>query len=170
MAATISGAIMEATTAATIRVVRLGMTWTELICERSPLSSVCLQLSRIESACELNSGEKIPGEFVAAYGDCAKILEFVEEAFNEIALAVERKVAIPRGLAIGFWGNHRGDLSLCKSVEQHIRIISVVAERSLWIGPFEQQLCASPIMGLRGREHQIPTVSKCRSRLQPARP
>jgi hypothetical protein len=49
----------------------------------------------------LNSGKEISGKFVVARGDGAKVLEFVEEVLDEIALAVEREVAGARGLAIG---------------------------------------------------------------------
>ena len=108
----------------------------------------------------MNSGKKIPGEFVVARGDGAKVLEFVEEALDEIALAIERKVASPRDLSVGLGRDHRGDLSLCESVEQRIRIVSLVAEQSLWIGPFEQRLCASQIMGLPGREHHIDGIAE----------
>jgi hypothetical protein len=43
----------------------------------------------------LNGGEKISGQFVVAGRDGAKVLNFVEEALDEIALAVERNLAIP---------------------------------------------------------------------------
>ena len=48
----------------------------------------------------MNCGEKICGEFVVARGDGAKVLEFIEETLDEIALAIERKVASPRDLSV----------------------------------------------------------------------
>lgn len=108
----------------------------------------------------MNCGEKISGEFVVARGDGAKVLEFIEETLDEIALAIEHKVASPRDLSGGLWRDHRGDLSLCESVEQCIGIVSLVAEQGLWIGPFEQRLCASQIMGLPGREPHIDGIAE----------
>ena len=69
-----------------------------------------------DSGGELNSGEKISGEFVVACGDGAKVLEFVEEALDKVAFAIECEVAIPRRFAVGFWGNHRGYSPLSESV------------------------------------------------------
>jgi len=108
----------------------------------------------------LNCGEKIPGEFVVACGDGAKVLEFIEETLDEIALAIERKVASSRDLSVSLWRDHRGDLSLCERIKQCIGIVSLVAEQGFWIGPFEQRLCASQIMGLPGREHHIDGIAE----------
>jgi hypothetical protein len=88
------------------------------------------------------------------------VLEFVEEALDEIALAIERKVASPRDLSVGFRRDHRDDLSFCESVEQHIGIVGLVAEEGLWIGPFEQRLCASQIVSLPGREHHVDGIAE----------
>ena len=108
----------------------------------------------------MNCGEKIPGELVIARGDGAKVLEFIEETLDEIALAIERKVASPRHLSVSLRRDHRGDLSLCESIEQCIGIVSLVAEQGLWIGPFEQRFCARQIMGLPGREHHIDGIAE----------
>src|ERR1700687_4497041 len=72
------------------------------------------ELFKDDSRDQLNGGEKISGQFVVAGRDGAKVLNFVEEALDEIALAVERKIAIPFGLAVGFWGNHGCDFPLRK--------------------------------------------------------
>ena len=108
----------------------------------------------------MNCGEEISGEFVVTRGDGAKVLEFVEEAFDEIAFAVEREVAIARGLAIGLRGNHGGDLAPVESVDQRISVISLVADQSLRIDVFDQRRCASQIVRLPGREHQLDGVAK----------
>ena len=42
---------------------------------------------------QLSSGEEVSGEFVVARGDGTEVLELIEEAFDEIAFAVERKIA-----------------------------------------------------------------------------
>jgi hypothetical protein len=108
----------------------------------------------------VNAGEEISGEFVVACGDGAKVLEFVEEALDEIALAVEREVASPRDLAIGLWGNHESDLPPVEGVDQRIGVVSLVTDQSLWIGAIDQRLCARQIVGLPGREHQRHGVAK----------
>jgi hypothetical protein len=108
----------------------------------------------------LNSGEEISGEFVVACGDGTKVLEFVEEALDEIAFAVEREIAIPRGLAIGLWGNHGDDLALVESVDQRVSIVSLVADQGLRIGGVNQRLRASQIVGLPWREHHLDGIAQ----------
>ena len=108
----------------------------------------------------MNSSEEISGEFVVACGDGTKVLEFVEEALDEITFAVEREVAIPRGLAIGFRGNHGGDLPPAESIDQRISVVSLVADQSLRIGAIDQGLRAGQIVGLPRREHQRDGIAK----------
>ena len=108
----------------------------------------------------MDAGEEIPCEFVVAGGDSAKVLEFVEEALDQIAFAIEYEVAVPRSLAIGGWRNHRADLPPVESLDQPIGIVSLVADQSLRIDVFDQRLCASQIVGLPGREPQHDGVAK----------
>jgi hypothetical protein len=60
----------------------------------------------------LNCGEKICRQFVVSGRDGAKVLNLVEEALDEIALAVKREIAVPLGLAVGFWRDDRGNFPL----------------------------------------------------------
>ena len=82
------------------------------------------------------------------------MLEFIEEALDEIAFAVEREITVPRGLAVGLWGNHGGDLPPVERVDERIGVVSLVADQRLWIGAADQRLRASQIVGLPRREHQ----------------
>jgi len=108
----------------------------------------------------LNSGEEISGEFIVARGDGAKVLELVEEALDEVAFAVEREVAVPRDLAIGFWRDHRTDLPPLESLDQQIGVVSLVPDQSPGIDVFDQRLRASQIVGLPGREPQLDGVAE----------
>jgi len=53
----------------------------------------------------LDGCEKISGEFIVARRDGAKVLNFIEEELDEVALTVECEIAIALGLSIGFGGN-----------------------------------------------------------------
>jgi hypothetical protein len=108
----------------------------------------------------VNAGEKVSCELVVACGDGTKVLEFIEEALDEIALAVERKVTRRRRLAIGFGRDHRGDFSLGKPVAERIGIVCLIADESLRVDPFEQWLRASQIMDLTWREHHIDGIAE----------
>lgn len=60
----------------------------------------------------MDTSEKISREFVIACGDSTKVLEFVEEALDEITLAIEGKIARQGRGAAGVGRNHWGDLPL----------------------------------------------------------
>jgi hypothetical protein len=88
------------------------------------------------------------------------VLEFIEEALDEIAFTIEREIAGPRRLAIGFRRDHRRDVSLGESIEERIGIVCLIANQDLRISPLKQWFCASQIMSLPRREHQINGIAE----------
>jgi hypothetical protein len=59
---------------------------------------------------EMDAGEKVFGKLVVSCCDGAKVLEFVEEALDEVALAIESEVARQRDRAAWMGRNDRSDL------------------------------------------------------------
>ena len=57
-----------------------------------------------DSRSELNSGQEYFGELVVACRDGSKMLEFIEEALDEVAFAVEREIAALGILRFAFGG------------------------------------------------------------------
>jgi hypothetical protein len=108
----------------------------------------------------LNACEKISGELVVSCGDGAKVLEFIEEALDEIAFTIEREVAGPRRLAIGFRRDHRRDVSRGETIEERVGIVCLIANQGLRISRLKQWFCASQIMSLPRREHQIDGIAE----------
>jgi hypothetical protein len=88
------------------------------------------------------------------------MFDFIEEALDEIAFAVEREIARPRGLAVGLWRNHWGDRAFSEGVDQRIGVIRLVADQGLWIDAVDQRLCTSQVVGLPGCEHQIDGIAQ----------
>src|ERR1019366_6213072 len=66
----------------------------------------------VPSGGQLHSGEKISGEFVITCGDGTEVFELIEDRFDKVAFAVDRKIARSRGLAVGFRRDHRSDSPL----------------------------------------------------------
>jgi hypothetical protein len=124
------------------------------------MSIACLQLSRIIAEA-LNSSEENFGELIVACGDGPKVLEFIEEALDEVGFAVERKIAIPRGLAIGLWRNHLGDCSPRERVDQRISVISFICNQGIWIGAIDQLLRAGQIVCLPWGDYQFDGIAQC---------
>jgi hypothetical protein len=113
-----------------------------------------------DSAGHLNSCEKISGEFVVSSGDGTKVFEFIEETFDEIALAVKCEVTSSGVLAVGLWRDHRSDSPLGQRADQLIRVVGLVADQGLRVGAVDQRLRASQIVGLAWREHQVDGIAQ----------
>lgn len=88
------------------------------------------------------------------------MFELVEEAFDEVAFAVECIVACPLDFAIGLWGNHRGDFALRESVDQRIGVVGLISEQGAWIDAVDQRLRAGQIVRLPRREHQFDRIAQ----------
>jgi hypothetical protein len=82
------------------------------------------------------------------------VFESIEEAFDEVAFAVEREIARSRGLAVGLGRNDRSNSSLGEGVDERVGVVRLVAKQCVWIGVVDQRLGASKIMSLAWREHQ----------------
>jgi hypothetical protein len=88
------------------------------------------------------------------------MLEFIEEAFDEVPLAIQCEIASPWRLTIGFWRNHRGDSSLSECVDQWIGVVSLISKQGFWIGAVDQLLRASQIVSLSRRQHQFDRIAQ----------
>src|SRR5439155_12820990 len=93
-------------------------------------------------------------------GDCSKVLEFIEEALDEVAFAVEREVAGTRDLAGGLWRDHRSDSPLVQAVDERISVEGLVADQGIGIDGFDQRRRASQIVGLPRREYQFDRIAQ----------
>ena len=109
---------------------------------------------------ELNSGEEVSCEFVVSCGDCPEMFEFVEEALDEVALGVEREVARAWDFAIGLGGNHGGDVSPGKGLDQDVGVVSLVPDQRLRLDIVKQRPRAGQIVSLAWREPQRNGVAK----------
>ena len=68
------------------------------------------------------------------------MLDFVEEALDKVALAVEREIAVALDLAISLGWNYRRDFPLIECVNQRISVVSFVAEERTRIDIFAAEV------------------------------
>ena len=108
----------------------------------------------------MDAGEKVFGKLVVACCDGAKVLEFVEEALDEVAFAIESEVARQRDRAAGMGRNDRSDLSVGEGLDEGIGVIGLVTDQSRWIGILEQGRCTSEVAGLAWRKHQLDGIAQ----------
>lgn len=112
------------------------------------------------NAGELDASEEISGELVVARGDGTKVLEFVEEALDQVALAIEREITAARHLAVDLGRNHRRDVASLERFDEGVSVESLVAKQRPWLDIFQQRLRTSQIVRLTGREHHLDRVAK----------
>ena len=108
----------------------------------------------------MDAGQKISGELIVACCDGAEVLEFVEEALDEVALAIEGEVARQWNRAAGMGRNDRSDLPVGEGFDEGISVIGLVTDQSRWIGILEQGLCTSEVAGLAWRKHQLDGIAQ----------
>ena len=88
------------------------------------------------------------------------MLEFIEEALDEVPLTIEGEVAKRWRLTVGFGRDHRDYFSLSEIVAERISVVCLVSNQSLRIDLFEQRLRASQIVGLTRCEHYIDGIAE----------
>ena len=76
----------------------------------------------------MQAREEISRGFFVAGGDAAELFDKVEEAFDEVAFGVERKVAVARDLAIRFWRDDRLDGAHFEARNEAVGVIGFIGE------------------------------------------
>ena len=108
-----------------------------------------------------NASEKRVGELVVACGDAAILLKGVEEALDEIALAVEGEVGLSGFLAVSFRGNDGRDPTLLELLDEGVRVISLVADEGVRLDLVEKRRSLSDVGRLPRRQRQRDRVAEC---------
>ena len=75
--------------------------------------------------------EKISGEFVVARRNGAKVLNFIEEALDEVALGVKSVVAVAFDGSVGLGRADRFDAAHTQSLDEAIGVVSLVADEGV---------------------------------------
>ena len=81
-----------------------------------------------QGADEVDACEDVSGGLFVAGCDGAKVLDVVEETFDEVALAIEREVALARRLAICPRRNDGLDAADFEMLDEAVAIIAFVGE------------------------------------------
>jgi len=88
------------------------------------------------------------------------VLELIEEALDEVAFAIERKVARALGLTVGLGWNDRSNPPLGEGVDERVSIICLVANQGIWVGFLDQWPGTSKIMSLAWSKHQLDGIAQ----------
>jgi hypothetical protein len=88
------------------------------------------------------------------------VLEFVEEALDEVAFTVEREITSTLDFAAGHWRDNRNDAPLRQGRNKPIGIEGLVADQGIGIDGFNQRLSAGQIVGLAWHKHQFDGIAQ----------
>jgi len=108
----------------------------------------------------MDPGEKVSSEFVVACGDSSKVLEFIEEALDEVAFTVEREITIPLDAAASYRRDNRSNSPSGQGIDEPISVEGFVADQGVGIDGFDQRLRADQIVRLTWREHQLDGIAQ----------
>jgi hypothetical protein len=101
-----------------------------------------------DNADEVDGGEEVSRELIIARCNRSEVFECIEEPFDEIALAIEHKIAMPLDKAIGLGRDDRLDPPLLQGQDQAIGVISLVGEEGLRFDALQEKLCLAEVRGL----------------------
>jgi hypothetical protein len=102
-----------------------------------------------------NCREEVAGEFVVACGDAPEVLEFVEEALDEVSLAVEGEIDGTHDLDVALRGDVGGGAAGGEEVDDGPRAVAAVGDGLARRGQaVDQRWQRGLIGGLAGRQDQ----------------
>jgi len=82
---------------------------------------------------ELDRSKKSACQFVIACCDSSELFEIIEESFDQVSLAIQREIRRSLHDPVCLGWDHRSDLTLPKTVDEGVRIISFVGQKGLWV-------------------------------------
>src|SRR5262245_50327909 len=101
-----------------------------------------------------DASEKRVGQLVEACCHRPVVLDLIEEALNEVALAVECEVAVADFFSVGLRRNDRRDVARFEPLEERVGVVALVSNHGVGREVFEQRLGLRYIVNLPGRERE----------------
>ena len=96
--------------------------------------------------------EEVARGLLVAGGDCAELLDDVEEALDQVSFAVECEIAGSLGLAVRFRRDDRLDASQFEALDEAVCVIALVGEDRLYFDLFGKRLGLRDVVNLAAGE------------------
>ena len=113
-----------------------------------------------QGADQVETGEIVAGSLFITGGDAAKVLDGIEEPLDEIALAVERKIAVPYDLAFRFRWDHRFDVAHFQAFDEGIAVVALVAEERCGLDLSRKRFCLRDVVCLSSSQAEREGISQ----------
>ena len=102
-----------------------------------------------------DGGEEVSCELVVAGGDTAEVFEFVEETFDEVALAIDRWIDGTLDLAVSLGGDVRSRPMFGEQFEDGAGVVAPIGDDvASRPEPLDQRRHGGLVGGLARREHE----------------
>lgn len=101
-----------------------------------------------------DASEKRVGQLVEARCYRPVVLDLIEEALNEVALAVECEVAVADLFSVGLRRNDRRDVARFEPLDERVGVVALVSNHGVGREVFEQRLGLRYIVNLPRRERE----------------
>ena len=108
----------------------------------------------------MESSEIVAGSLFITRGDAAKVLDGIEEPLDEIALVVERKIAVPFDLAVRFGRDHRFDGARFQAFDEDIAVVSLVPEERCGLDLSRERFGLSDVVCLSSSQTEHEGISQ----------
>lgn len=103
----------------------------------------------------MNGGEEVDGVFFEAGGDPASVFEFVEEAFDEIALPIQDLAVAARPSPASSGWDAGSDMALAQELTEPVGVVGFVSdEATIGWNHIEQSAGGAKIVRLAGGQGQ----------------
>src|SRR5690606_9122992 len=119
----------------------------------SPLRHRLIRSQPYSDGSELDECEVVVGVFFVSRGDGAEVLEFVEEALDEVSVTIKKGTESRRVEASGHRFDARPGAAFLDRLTQSVGVVGAVSEQDVSLAQTVQHIeRASAVMGLAGRE------------------
>ena len=102
----------------------------------------------------MESGEEISCGLLVACGDTSELLDEIEETLDEIALGIEREVAVALDLAVRLRRNDNFDRAGFEAGDEAVGVIALVAQKGFGLDLSGQGFGLRDVMDLAAGEAQ----------------
>ena len=113
-----------------------------------------------QGADQVKSGEIVAGGLFITCGDAAKVLDDIEEPLDEIALAVEGKIAVSFDLAVRFRRYHCFDGAPFQAVDKAVTVVTPVAEECCGLDLSRKRFCLCDVVCLSSCQAEHEGISQ----------
>ena len=114
-----------------------------------------------EGADEVKAAEEVASGFFVSSCDPPEMFDDIEEAFDEIAFAVEREVTWPLDLPVRLGRDDHCDAARFEIVDEAVGIIALVAEKGSRLYLIGQQFGLLDVVNLSTGEAEHQRIAEC---------